>query len=307
MKTIFRSSHRDHFTLLPNALLRDNRLHLKTRGLLALALSHSEEWIVTKKWIEEQVPEGKDSVRTCFRQLEEFGYAVLKETRDETGKIRERIWTFHDSPVPENERSNSTRWKQNPEIGNPPSVSVTTAGNPDGGLPDGGQPETKKEQQEEGTEKEERGPLARIPKELRNQMLELLVELSGWNRAELRKQDWSKVRAGLTNICLSTPDVSPAEIARRAQNFRRVYNWKQLTPLTLGQHWPELGGELQLTPKQIQAEIEPHAAIVRNSPAFPGGPRWHDQATMEQKQRYEAACMAIRKLDPSFNFDSLRR
>ena len=57
----------------------------------------------------------------------------------------------------------------------------------------------------------------------------------------------------------------------------------------------------------IRRAIEPHAAIVRNSPAFPGGPRWHDQTTMEQRQAYEAACVAIRKLDPSFNFDLLRR
>lgn len=306
MKTIFRSSHRDHFTLLPNALLRDNRLHLKTRGLLALALSYSEEWVVTKKWIEEQVPEGKDAVRKCFRQLEEFGYAVLVETRNAVGQIDKRIWTFHDAPVPEKQRSNSTKWRENPEIGIPHASSVYTVGKPDAGEPECGEPETKKEQPEEGTEKE-KGPLARIPRELRDQLLETLVEVSGFNRAELRPQDWSKIQAALTGILRSSPDVLPAEIAHRAENFRRVYNWKQLTPLTLSQHWPELGGAPKLTPKQIQAEIAPHAAIVRNSPAFPGGPRWHELFTLEQKQAYEAACVAIRKLDPSFNFDLLRR
>jgi len=57
----------------------------------------------------------------------------------------------------------------------------------------------------------------------------------------------------------------------------------------------------------LRRAIEPHANIVSNSPAFPGGPRWHDQATAEQRQAYQAACVAIRKLDPDFNFDSLRR
>lgn len=89
-------------------MLRDNSISLRARGLLAMVLTHQEEWVITKSWITEQVKEGKQAVASTFRELERSGYAVMQEERNEVGKIVSRTWTFHDSPVPESDRSQAT-------------------------------------------------------------------------------------------------------------------------------------------------------------------------------------------------------
>lgn len=125
MKTIFRSSCRSHFTQLPNSMLRDNSISLRARGLLALCLSHSEDWVITKSWIIEQVPEGKHAVSAIFRELEASGYAVMTEQRDEvTKQFVSRTWTFYDAPVPAEARSHfsakdADKRSDLPEAGNP--------------------------------------------------------------------------------------------------------------------------------------------------------------------------------------------
>lgn len=71
-------------------------------------------------------------------------------------------------------------------------------------------------------------------------------------------------------------------------------------------YWDDRDEPVVRDPMAIRRAIEPHAAIVRNSPAFPGGPRWHDMATPEQRRAYEQSASEIRRLDPSFNFNTLK-
>lgn len=102
-------------------------------------------------------------------------------------------------------------------------------------------------------------------------------------------------------------------ITRQVELWSGTDMAQYLTPATLFRpskfvnYWDDRDQPVVRDAMAIRRAIEPHAAIVRNSPAFPGGPRWHDQATLEQRQAYQAASIAIRKLDPSFNFDSLKR
>ena len=101
-----------------------------------MVLTYQEDWVITKAWIEEKVPEGKQAVSSTFRELEAAGYAVMTEQREvETGKISSKTWTFHDSPVPEGERSTATSrpGDRNPDCGNPPSGNPE-CGNPESGL-----------------------------------------------------------------------------------------------------------------------------------------------------------------------------
>lgn len=110
MQTIYLSGCRSHFTQLPNSLLRDPNLSLRSTGLLVRILSNSSEWQVTKAWIEGQVKEGRDAISTCFRELESSGYARMVQYRNPTtNQVEKNVWTFFDSPLPEGERSNFTR------------------------------------------------------------------------------------------------------------------------------------------------------------------------------------------------------
>lgn len=72
------------FTQLPNAWLRDNQLSFRSRGLLALLMSHKPgEFKVTIKALASDNPEGVDALRAAVEELEKLGY--LKRYRKAPG------------------------------------------------------------------------------------------------------------------------------------------------------------------------------------------------------------------------------
>ena len=116
MKTIHRKSLTDHFTILPNNLLRDKRLSFKARGVVSMMLSMPDDWQTYASWVQEQGLEGKDALQGAFSELEAFGYLIRKSERDqESGRIIGSIWHWNSEPV-----------ARLPEAGNPPAGYGTT-------------------------------------------------------------------------------------------------------------------------------------------------------------------------------------
>lgn len=64
----------DHFTIIPNAYLRDDRLTWQTRGLLGWMMSHTAEFEITEEAMIQAGNAKRDGVRAMVGQLEEFGY-----------------------------------------------------------------------------------------------------------------------------------------------------------------------------------------------------------------------------------------
>jgi hypothetical protein len=81
-KTIFRVNRKSHFTTIPNTTVRDKTLSFRARGILALLLSNTEDWVVHKSWIVEQGTEGKEAIAAALRELESRGYATYAELRE---------------------------------------------------------------------------------------------------------------------------------------------------------------------------------------------------------------------------------
>lgn len=69
------------FAQIANDMLRDKRLSFKARGILAMVLSHAEEWDAQRDWIEEQSDrDGRDAVQSALKELNDLGYRrVVKE------------------------------------------------------------------------------------------------------------------------------------------------------------------------------------------------------------------------------------
>lgn len=239
MKTIFRSTHREHFTMLPNALLRDRTISLRARGLLAMALSNAVDWVVTKAWVEEQVPEGREAIRTAFRELESAGYAVMTEQRDLLGKIVSRTWTFYDTPVPVSDRSNST---ETHSTKNPTQPSVNGDNNPSGGNTHCGKPAAKKEQgSSEGTSSD---TIAVPAKEAlkkprpRDPVFDALAALDGWTESNpLTNTGSGRVAKAKADIMAACPDVIALDIEARADVYRETYPFAKITSTALAAHW----------------------------------------------------------------------
>lgn len=238
MKTIFRSSCRSHFTQLPNTMLRDNSISLRARGLLALCLSHSEDWVITKSWIIEQVPEGKHAVSAIFRELEASGYAVMTEQRDEvTKQFVSRTWTFYDAPVPNEARSHFSAKDADKRS------DLPAAGNPVAGEP---APKNTKGEEYNGKEyiatPSDSDDLKPSPAEKktrpRNLLFDALAKYDGWSETTpITKAAGGRVAAALEDIRSVCPQVTPEEIHRRAQNYRKRFQGIGISSTAISANW----------------------------------------------------------------------
>lgn len=97
----------DHFTQIPNAWVRDERLSFKARGLLVLILSHTAGWSLSINTLAKQNQEGKDAIRAAIQELETLGYLTRSQI-NEGGRFGESVWTTNDpSDIPSSENPTS--------------------------------------------------------------------------------------------------------------------------------------------------------------------------------------------------------
>jgi len=89
----------DNFTVLSNAVLNDERLSFRARGVLMWLLSKPLDWSVRSEAIAGQSPrEGREAIRTAMRELAELGYLVREKVQDERGRWS-TIQTVHEEPA----------------------------------------------------------------------------------------------------------------------------------------------------------------------------------------------------------------
>lgn len=87
-----------NFTIINNVGLKDNRLSAKATGLLAYMLSLPDDWVFYETELVKHFTDGKESIRTGLKELENIGYLTRVQTRNETGKFSANDWTVSDSP-----------------------------------------------------------------------------------------------------------------------------------------------------------------------------------------------------------------
>ena len=80
------------FTQIPNDWLRDKRLSLRSKGLLAQLLSHSEGWNVSIGSLAKANDCGRDAIRGSVKELESHGYLRREQSRATGGEFAEVIW-----------------------------------------------------------------------------------------------------------------------------------------------------------------------------------------------------------------------
>lgn len=98
MSTVVNKSPRKGFTAIDNNAVRDNRLRLKTRGLLAYIMSLPPGWTLNLQWLQKQTGEGRESIQGCFKELSTYGYAKLLKSQNESGQFNGSRWTVTDVP-----------------------------------------------------------------------------------------------------------------------------------------------------------------------------------------------------------------
>lgn len=76
----------DHFTQIPNDWLRDSRISLGAKGLLAQLLSHAPGWRISQESLGHSNGVGRDAIRTLINELLEAGYLSRSEDRERNEK-----------------------------------------------------------------------------------------------------------------------------------------------------------------------------------------------------------------------------
>lgn len=91
---VFRINKTKNYTVMSNYHLRDNNLSLKTKGMLSLMLSLSDNWIYSINGLIAVCKEGKKAIQTSIKELEDNNYLVRKKIQDDKGRINYRYDIF---------------------------------------------------------------------------------------------------------------------------------------------------------------------------------------------------------------------
>lgn len=96
---VFRVEKNHSYTVMANHHLRDERLSLKSKGLLSLILSLPDDWRISIEGMTQFSSDGKDAIRSAIRELTSAGYITRDQTHSETGTFSGYEYTIHETPV----------------------------------------------------------------------------------------------------------------------------------------------------------------------------------------------------------------
>lgn len=96
---IKRAKRQTNFTMISNVGLKDKRLSLKAKGLLAYMLSLPDDWIFYESELVNHSMDGKASVKSGLKELHDTGYLHRERKRDDKGRLKESIWLISDEPM----------------------------------------------------------------------------------------------------------------------------------------------------------------------------------------------------------------
>lgn len=95
---INRNAVSDNFTVLRNAVMRDESLSWKATGLLCYLLSLPSNWKLRLSHLATEKKDGRDSTRAGLAELEKAGYLHIEIIRN-SGKYAETVWHVTDTPA----------------------------------------------------------------------------------------------------------------------------------------------------------------------------------------------------------------
>ena len=120
---VFRVEKNHSYTVMANHHLRDERLSLKSKGLLSLILSLPDDWRISIEGMTQFSSDGKDAIRSAIRELTDAGYITRAQTHSEAGKFSGYDYVVHETPTASPSSGFPTMEK--PTTGNPTTENPT--------------------------------------------------------------------------------------------------------------------------------------------------------------------------------------
>ncbi|MBC8560788.1 helix-turn-helix domain-containing protein [Clostridiaceae bacterium NSJ-33] len=127
---VFRIERNKGYTVMSNYHLRDNKLSLKSKGLLSQMLSLPEDWDYTLAGLSHINRESVDAIRTAIWELEKAGYIIRRQGRDEKGKMLPIEYIIYEQPQEKQSTEENSPVLENPIPENKPLLDFPTSANP---------------------------------------------------------------------------------------------------------------------------------------------------------------------------------
>lgn len=96
---VFRVEKNHSYTVMANHHLRDERLSLKSKGLLSVILSLPDDWRISIEGMTQFSADGKDAIRSAIRELTDTGYITRAQTHSEAGTFSGYDYIVHETPA----------------------------------------------------------------------------------------------------------------------------------------------------------------------------------------------------------------
>jgi hypothetical protein len=109
------------FAIVHKHYIFDKNLSAKAKGILTYLFAHGDGWEAKQYDVERNMADGRESVRSGFRELKEKGYLTIKKVRGKNGKW-DWFSTVYDKPVTMSENPHT----ENPYTGNPSTENPYT-------------------------------------------------------------------------------------------------------------------------------------------------------------------------------------
>ena len=114
---------------MSNYHLRDNKLSLKSKGLLSQMLSLPEDWDYTLAGLSQINRENVDAIRTAIWELEKAGYIIRRQGRDPKGKMLPIEYIIYEYPQEQQTAAENSPVLENPIPENKPLLDFPTTAN----------------------------------------------------------------------------------------------------------------------------------------------------------------------------------
>lgn len=195
------------FAQIDRSILENEELSYRAKGILCYLLSKPNNWETRIKDVINHGTEGRDAIRSAFKELRAAGHLVLVPLKSESGRLMGRSYEVHENPISSeeletrlsgNSETLESRTPENPTVGKPVDIVIKNSTNKDlsNKEEENDQIEKKEDPKEEGfaafwdTYAKKTGRAKCLQK---------------WRR--LKKSEKEEILAHLPNFVKSTPDV----------------------------------------------------------------------------------------------------
>lgn len=90
----------EKYTVVDNHIINDERLSWKARGLFMFLWSRPSDWSFFETEVEKHSKkDGRSSLRSGIKELEECGYIKRKRVRNQKGQVSTSYWELCDKPT----------------------------------------------------------------------------------------------------------------------------------------------------------------------------------------------------------------